>query len=155
VLVEGAERLLPGLDARLARYSEDQLRRRGVEVRLGTRLVSCEDGVVQLSDERTAPYRSPTIVWTAWQRPHPLPRLAGLPVDDQGRVCVDDHLRVQGFEGIFALGDAAAAPTPVVGRAQRPGSTRFAKPGHAQPTWSPSWAAGRRRASPAARSGLR
>jgi NADH dehydrogenase len=108
VLVEAAERLLPGLDARLARYSEDQLRRRGVEVRLGTRLLSCEDGVVQLSDERIAPYRSPTIVWTAGQRPHPLPRLAGLPVDDQGRVCVDDHLRVQGFEGIFALGDAAA-----------------------------------------------
>ena len=47
--------LLPGLDARLAKYSEEQLRGRGVEVHLGTRLESCEGGVVRLSDERIAP----------------------------------------------------------------------------------------------------
>jgi NADH dehydrogenase len=112
VLVEAAERVLPGLDARLARYTVSQLRRRGVEVHLATRMVSCEDGVVRLSDERIAPYRSETIVWTAGQRPNPLAAQAGLPLDDRGRVLVDDQLRVQGFDEVFALGDVAAVPDP-------------------------------------------
>lgn len=112
VLVEAADRLLPGLDEGLARYSEAQLRRRGVEVHLGNRLASCEDGVVQLSGGVIAPFRSDTIVWTAGQRPHPLAPTSGLPVDERGRVVVDDGLRVPGHDAVFALGDAAAVPDP-------------------------------------------
>lgn len=111
VLVEAADRLLPGIDARLARYTDMQLRRRGIEVHLSTRMASCEDGVVRLTDERVAPYRSETIVWTAGQRPHPLAAHAGLPVDDRGRVLVDDRLHAD-VDEVFALGDAAAVPDP-------------------------------------------
>lgn len=111
VLVEAADRLLPGLDARLARYTDAQLRRRGIEVHLGTRMTSCADGIIELSDDRVAPYPSETIVWTAGQRPHPLAASAGLPVDARGRVIVDDRLRAA-VDDAFALGDSASVPDP-------------------------------------------
>lgn len=112
VLVEAADRLLPGLADRLAEYSAAELRRRGVELRLGTTMDSCVGGVVRLSDRRIPPFRSDTIVFTAGQRPSPLASSAGLPTDERGRVVVDDHLRVPGSPGVFALGDVAAVPDP-------------------------------------------
>jgi NADH dehydrogenase len=110
VLVEAADSLLPGISGRLARYTERQLRRRGIEIHLSTRLESCLDGKVVLSDPTVAPYDSPTIVWTAGQRPNPLAAEAGLPVDERNRVVVDEELRVSGHTGVFALGDCAAVP---------------------------------------------
>lgn len=115
VLVEAAASLLPGLDPRLADYALRHLRSRGVEVHLGTRMVSCEDGVVHLDDDTVGPFPSATVVWTAGQRPTPMLPAAGLAVDERGRVIVDDHLRVPDRPGVFALGDAAAVPDPVGG----------------------------------------
>lgn len=112
VLIEAADSLLPGLDARLSRYAERALRRKGIELHLGTQLTSCEDHTVAVSDPMVAPYASRTIVWTAGQQPSELPREAGLAVDDRGRVAVDDHLRVSNTPHTFAIGDAAAVPDP-------------------------------------------
>ncbi|HVL93252.1 MAG TPA: NAD(P)/FAD-dependent oxidoreductase [Acidimicrobiales bacterium] len=112
VLVEAQDSLLPGLDPRLAEYTAKVLRARGVEVLVGTRMTSCEDNLVVLSAPEVAPYRSETIVWTAGQRPSSLPAAAGLPLDDRGRVVVDDHLRVEGYRDVYALGDCAAVPDP-------------------------------------------
>ncbi len=115
VLVEATEGLLPGLDRRLASYSEAQLRRRGIEVHLRTRMESCIDSTVVLSDPALAPYRSGTIVWTAGQRPSPMAAELGLATDERGRIVVDDHLRVRGHDGVYAVGDAAAVPDPTGG----------------------------------------
>ena len=115
VLVEATDGLLPGLDRRLAAYSEYQLRKRGIEVHLGVRMTSCEDGVVHLSDTKLPPYTSGTIVWTAGQRPSPLAAEIGLPVDERGRIVVDHHLRVPGVPDVYAVGDAAAVPDPTGG----------------------------------------
>ena len=35
-----------------------------------------------------------------------------MPLDERGRVGVDDHLRVEGMDGVWALGDCAAVPDP-------------------------------------------
>jgi NADH dehydrogenase len=115
VLVEATDGLLPGLDRRLAAYSEFQLRKRGIEVHLGVRMESCEDGVVHLSDPKVPPYESGTIVWTAGQRPSPWAAELGLPVDERGRIVVDDHLRVKDHPDVYAVGDAAAVPDPTGG----------------------------------------
>jgi NADH dehydrogenase len=124
VLVEARDRLLPGLSPRLASYTERELRRRGIELRLSTKMTSCVGCEVVLSDERVAPYRSDTIVWTAGQRPSPLVASLGLPLDDSGRLLVDEHLRVRGVEGMYAVGDAAAVPSPEGGAA--PGTAQHA-----------------------------
>ena len=112
VLIEARDTLLPGLDDRLAKYTERELRRRGIEVRLNTRMEGCEDKKVVLSDRSVEPFVSETIVWTAGQRPSPLVAQLGLELDDRGRIPVDDHLRVIGRPGVFALGDCAAVPDP-------------------------------------------
>jgi NADH dehydrogenase len=117
VLVEARDSLLPGLHPKLASFSERVLRRRGVEVHLLTRLESCIDHRVVLSGDRVAPYRSETIVWTAGQRPNPASRDWGLPIDDRGFVPVDDHLRVEGRDDLFCVGDIAAVPDPEGGLA--------------------------------------
>ncbi len=55
VLVEAQDTLLPGLHPRLASFTERVLRRRGIEVHLGTRLESCTGGTVALSGDSVAP----------------------------------------------------------------------------------------------------
>ena len=115
VLVEARDALLPGLDARLADYTEQRLRRRGVEVLTGHVLASCVDHEVVVEPATVAPYRSATIVWAAGQRPSSFVAELGLELDDRGRLVVDDHLRVRGHDAVFALGDAAAVPDPAGG----------------------------------------
>ena len=115
VLVEARDSLLPGLHPQLARYSEDNLRRRGVEVLLETRLESCVDKTVVLSGHGVAPYVSETIVWATGQRPSPLVSGLGLATDEAGRLVVDDEIRALGRPDVFALGDAAAVPDPTGG----------------------------------------
>lgn len=115
VLVEATGSLLPGLSPRLSSYTERQLRRRGIELHLSTRLASCEGGWVHLDDAQVTPFCSRTIVWTTGQRPSPLVAGLGLETDSRGRVVVDDHLRVPGQPDTYALGDCAAVPDPTGG----------------------------------------
>ena len=112
VLVEARNSLLPGLDPKLAHYSEENLRKRGVEVLLETRLESCVDNKVVLSGHGVQPYISETIVWATGQRSSPLVSGLGLPVDDAGRLVVDDQIRSVARPDVFALGDSAAVPDP-------------------------------------------
>jgi NADH dehydrogenase len=42
--------------------------------------------------------------------PNPILRELGLPVDERGAVPVDSHLRVEGHEHLWALGDCARVP---------------------------------------------
>ena len=119
VLVEAAGSILPELDTGLARYAQALLVRRGIDVRLETRLESAEDGVMRLSDGHA--FAAETLVWTTGVRPHPVTAHAGLPVDAQGRVTTDRHLRVLDADGTpvagaWAAGDSAAVPDPATGR---------------------------------------
>jgi NADH:ubiquinone reductase (H+-translocating) len=51
-----------------------------------------------------------TLVWTAGVAPHPMVRELGLPLDERGRVEVDELLRARGHEHVWALGDCARVP---------------------------------------------
>lgn len=108
VLVEAAGKILPELGEDLAAYARDRLLERGIEVLLETRLESAEHGVVRLSDGQSFP--ADTLVWTAGVKPSPLAAASGFPVDAEGRVRVRDDLRVEGLDGVWAAGDAAAVP---------------------------------------------
>jgi NADH dehydrogenase len=110
VLVEAAQRVLPEIDAGLAEYACGELRGRGIDIRLGTTLTRVEADRVELSTGELLPAR--TVVWTAGVTAHPSLRAMQLPLDDRGRVPVDDHLAVAGFDGVFAAGDCAAVPDP-------------------------------------------
>ena len=113
VLADAADRILPELPERLASYAADELRRRRIEIKLGTKLESAEGGSIRLSDGET--FAAETLVWTAGVKPSPLARDSGLPVDAQGRLPVDRFLRAEGIEGAWAAGDAAAVPDATTG----------------------------------------
>jgi NADH dehydrogenase len=110
VLVEATDRVLPEIDAGLADYALRELRGRGIDIRLGTTLEEAAADSARLSSGETLPTR--TIVWTAGVAPHPSLRQLSVPLDDRARVPVDEHLRVQGMDGVWAIGDCAAAPDP-------------------------------------------
>jgi NADH:ubiquinone reductase (H+-translocating) len=112
VLVEATQRVLPEVGPRMGAYTVTQLRRRGLDIRLDTRLLSCVDGQVELSDGDT--FAADTIIWTAGVRPHPMLDATDLPRDGVGRVtCLPTLQVVDGdrvLPGVWSAGDAAAVP---------------------------------------------
>jgi NADH dehydrogenase len=110
ILIEAADRVLPETDADLADYAVNELRGRGLDVRLGTRVEEVGEDRVRLSTGETIPCR--TVVWTTGVAPHPSLRELSVPLDESGRVPVDANLRVEGMESVWALGDCAAVPDP-------------------------------------------
>jgi NADH dehydrogenase len=108
VLVDAAPKILPEIPPRLGDYAADELARRGVEIHVGTTLASVAAGEAVLGDGTSIPTH--TLVWTAGVRPNPLLRELGVPLDDRGRVEVDELLRVRGREDVWALGDCARVP---------------------------------------------
>jgi NADH dehydrogenase len=108
VLVDAAPKILPEIPTRLGDYAARQLLRRGVEIHVSTRLESTDDRGVLLSDGTRI--ETSTLVWTTGVRANPLLAELDLPLDERGRVVVDEHLRVVDRDGIWALGDCAAVP---------------------------------------------
>lgn len=108
ILVEAADRVMAEVSPQMAAYTVRQLRGRGIELRLGTRLESVVDGRVHLSDG--AALDADTVVWTAGVRPHPVLARSDLPRDRRGRLRCRADLGVVGCDGVFAAGDAAAVP---------------------------------------------
>ena len=108
VLVDAAPKILPEIPRRLGEYAARRLSRRGIEIHVGTTLESYDGTEAALSDGTVVPAR--TLVWTAGVRANPLLADLGLPLDERGRVVVDETLRVEGMADIWALGDSAAVP---------------------------------------------
>jgi NADH dehydrogenase len=107
VLVEGSGRLLGQFSARLGEYARRTLGRRGAEVRLSTRVESTDQTSARLSTGEVIACR--TVVWSAGVRPADPAGQAALPRNPGQRLQVDEHLRVPGVDGVFAIGDTAAA----------------------------------------------
>ena len=112
VLVEGSRRILPELTEELSGYGLQQLRERGIDVRLNTFLNSCVDGHVVLSDGTELD--ADTIVWTAGVKAAPVLSESDLPVEARGRVTTLPTLQVARdgvvVPGAWAAGDCAAVP---------------------------------------------
>jgi NADH dehydrogenase len=110
VLVEASDRVLPEIDPQLADYALRELRGRGIDIRLETTLQEVGPNSARLSSGETLPTK--TVVWTAGVAPQPILKELNLPLDERGRVPVDEYLQVQGTDSVWAIGDCAAAPDP-------------------------------------------
>ena len=115
VLVDAAPRILPEIPPPLGDYAAAELRRRGVEIHVGTTLESASADTAVLGNGTTIPTH--TLVWTAGVAPNPVLRDWPLPLDERGRVEVDEFLRVRGHEHVWALGDCTLVPNT---RSERP-----------------------------------
>jgi NADH:quinone reductase (non-electrogenic) len=110
ILVEAGERIMPEIHPRLAEFAARELRGRGLDIRTSTTLDAMTESSARLSTGEDIPCR--TLVWTAGVRPSPVVAQLGLPVDERGRIVTDEYMRVPGYEGVWAIGDAAAVPDP-------------------------------------------
>jgi NADH:quinone reductase (non-electrogenic) len=108
VLVDAAPKILPDIPRKLGAYAARELSRRGVEIHVDTQLESVDADGVTLSNGMRI--ETATTVWTAGVRANPLLERLGLPLDERGRVVVDNHLRVEGHANVWALGDCARVP---------------------------------------------
>ncbi|MFC3574269.1 NAD(P)/FAD-dependent oxidoreductase [Streptomyces yaanensis] len=107
MLLDIAPRVLPEMDERLSRTADRVLRRRGVDVRMGTSVKEATHDGVLLSDGEFVGTR--TLVWCVGVRPDPLVEGLDRPLE-RGRLLVDPHLQVPGHPEVFACGDVAAVP---------------------------------------------
>jgi NADH dehydrogenase len=108
IMVEATDRILPEVSRDLAEYTVRELEKRGIEVRLNTKVESMVDGRVELSDG--AYFETDTIVWTAGVRANPLLESTDLPLDNKKRLKCGADLRVAGVDDAWGAGDSAAVP---------------------------------------------
>lgn len=108
VLVDAAPKILPEIPRRLGEYAAEELWKRGVDIRVSTTLETVEPHAVTLSDGSRL--ETETLVWTAGVKASPWLATLGLPLDERGRLCVDETLRVEGRENLWGLGDCARVP---------------------------------------------
>ena len=107
-LIEMAPALLGTFNPKLREYARVQLDKRGVDIRLNTRIAEITDQQVLLADGDHLP--SNLTVWAAGVGVAEAAAGWGLPQGRGGRLLVGPDLRVQGQDRIFAVGDIAANP---------------------------------------------
>lgn len=118
LLLEAAERLLPGFPARLQAVALAKLREMGIEVRFNAGVASAdESGVTLHNGERIA---AGTVIWVAGMRAPPVAETLPGPHGASGRVVVTETLQIPEHPEVFVIGDMAhvcgpeAAPYPML-----------------------------------------
>ena len=106
LLLEAGPHILPSFPEDLADSATRQLRELGVEVRTGAFVIGMEPGIVRLKD---GPIPCSVALWAAGVRTNPLTKTLGVALDRQGRVIVEEDLRIPGHPSVFVIGDAAHA----------------------------------------------
>ena len=118
VLVELTDQVLGPFAPRLRRYTAKELRKRGVELRLGTAVKEVHPDGVVLSDGERLP--SAATIWASGVKVHDQIAGWGLPQGRGGRIQVEPDMRVVGHPEIFAVGDIAASVGGVLPQLAQP-----------------------------------
>ncbi len=115
VLVEGGPALLPMLPTRLQRAALRELRRKRIDVRLGTLITGHDGSKVALN--KGEPIAACTLMWAAGVRAADLSGELGVETGRAGRVPVEPTLQLAGHPEVYVIGDMAlptGAPVPMV-----------------------------------------
>lgn len=120
-MIERAPQVMSTLDADMAAHVQEAAEGHGIRVVLGSaveEIVTDSDGApveVRASDG-TFP-ADHVVIGTGARPAVALAAEAGLRVGDSGALCVDDHQRCPGHEGVFAAGDCVESHHRVLDRA--------------------------------------
>ncbi|MFC0674540.1 NAD(P)/FAD-dependent oxidoreductase [Brachybacterium hainanense] len=102
-----------GMAPRAGRRLRESLSRLGVAVREGVQVAPDGSGALQIESAGTAePLSADLAIWAAGFRASPIAEDAGLRVDGQRRIVVDDRLRSVDDPRIYAIGDAGVIGRP-------------------------------------------
>ena len=104
-LIEATGHVLPMLTQDMQDEVIRVLEKKGVEVLLNTQVVDNDGNTLRLKDGSSIPTK--TVIWAAGVKAVPFIANCGGEVDRGGRIVVDEHLRVEGSDRVFAIGDCA------------------------------------------------
>jgi NADH dehydrogenase len=105
VLVEALPRLLNNFSEKSGQRALADLRRRGVDVRLGAMVASADEEGITFKDGTRIDAK--TIVWAAGVKANALGERLGLETGRGGAIIVDTDLRTPARKNVFAAGDGA------------------------------------------------
>lgn len=111
LLIEGGDRLVPVMGERLAKVTERDMARLGVEVHLGATVTGMDETTVEITrrDGTKVVVEAATRIWAAGTKGAPLgaqlAAVTGAPLDKSGRIEVEPDCTVPGYPDIFVVGD--------------------------------------------------
>jgi NADH dehydrogenase len=108
IIVDAGTAVLGPFSPKAHDYASKVLTERGVEIRLGTKVSEIAEDHVVLSDGDTIATRC--VIWGGGLKAAPLAATSGLPQGRGGRIDVREDLTVDGFPGVFVIGDLANIP---------------------------------------------
>jgi NADH dehydrogenase FAD-containing subunit/CubicO group peptidase (beta-lactamase class C family) len=108
-LFEAGPRLLPESKPFLAEYAERLLRRRGVELHVGTPVQEIGSAFIRWADGRV---ESQTIAMAAGIVPNAISAAMDVARDRRGRILTEATLRSTSDPHVWAFGDCASTPAP-------------------------------------------
>ena len=117
-LIDHGKELLKAFPAKAHDYAARVLQKKGVQLRMGIGVKEVASDQVFLSDNTSIQTR--TAIWAGGLMASPLAANAGLPRGHGGRIEVKPDLTVDGFPGIYVLGDFANIPGPDKGNLALP-----------------------------------
>ena len=108
-LIETGARLLASFPEKISRAVEDKLKKLGVDVRTGTKVVGADEHGVSIEGGQRID--APLRVWAAGVKAPPVAaKLGGLDINRRGQIVVRPTLQTKDDDNVFALGDCASCP---------------------------------------------
>ncbi len=114
VIIEMADRLVPGMGEEIRAFVENALEKERVEVHTKTRVVRVTPNSITLEHNgNNEELKTAAVVWVAGVRPNPLIQTLKLETDRRGLLLVERTLQLRNHPNVFALGDIAFYPDVV------------------------------------------
>jgi NADH dehydrogenase len=114
LIIEMADRLVPGMGEELRKFVEHALEECRVEVHTETRVVRVSDRSITLEHNKTqTELEAAGVVWVAGVRMSPLAESLPVEKDRRGLILVERTLQLRQHPNVFALGDVAFYPDVV------------------------------------------
>jgi NADH dehydrogenase FAD-containing subunit len=119
IIIQSGKRLLPEMSEELAEFAMQKLVQSGVEIILNARVTGVTENSVKTKDGRTI--STNTVIWSGGVGPNPIVEQIPCKHDQRsGRIVVNKFLEVEGYSGVFAIGDCAFIADPNTGKPYPP-----------------------------------
>jgi len=107
VMVEAGKHLLGAFNEKLSNYVEKLFQKRNITFLTGESVKIVNENSVTIGSGRELKFG--VCVWSTGNTALDFVRQLQLPLSRDGRILVDDRLRVPGHQGVYALGDCAVS----------------------------------------------
>lgn len=107
ILIDINDKVLANMHKKTTETAQKVLKKKGVEIYLGTSIHKLEDDIVTLLGKERFTIPCANVIWTGGTEANPVLKNFGIDTSMEGRILVDAHLQSVHSMGVFALGDNA------------------------------------------------